>query len=48
MEYCNNIQQRIAHELGAPLSEVCFILDAMTVTSDARHVINAYFIVLLL
>ncbi len=28
----------------SPLSKVCFILDVMTVTSDARRLINAYFI----
>ncbi len=31
---------------GAPLSEVCFVLDVTTVTSDAKCLINAYFIYL--
>ncbi len=26
----------------APLSDVCFILDVTTVTSDAKHRINAF------
>ncbi len=33
------------YKIWAPLSKVCFVLDVMTVTSDARHLINAYFII---